>query len=132
MASKHITPTTYQKIRIYKEAVRVLEKKESSCLCFAIANAQYNLNYISTVHEQNLWSTRSPWSDDYDNLVVNFPEIIKHKPWDNEYQGFWWERWTPEGFKIRIDILNEEIALLKAERKETLNKKRNGNDKSNS
>lgn len=121
MAKKHKTPTRNQKIRIYKEAIRVLEARQSSCLCFSIATAQYNLNYLKADDERsnNRWSTRSPWSDDYDNLVVNFPEIMKHKPWDKGFGDFWWERWTPEGFKIRIDILKEEIALLEAERKQT-------------
>jgi len=47
-------------------------------------------------------------------MEYNFPEIVKHKPDNKNIGDYWWEIGTNTGYKIRINILDYEIAQLKA------------------
>ena len=108
----HIPPTIEQKIKIYEKALERIELEDNNFLCSALSAAQIELKYCDELRNIHFNST-SPLSDKFNNIETNFPEIVKHKPKDKHYTYTmpWW--FNDNGNIKRINILKEEIKLLK-------------------
>ncbi len=117
--SKHIPPTTEEKLLLFKKAlVYVLENGSARCICIALREAQYDLNFLGT--NENPWSAR--WNrtkkykwDGGNNMANNFPELLKRKPKGKQYNEAWWTTSSNNPSKRRVAAVNDIIKELEAE-----------------
>ena len=110
---KHNPPSVKRKIKIYESALLQFTDFDAVCICGSLNVAQNKLNLRGNAYGGYKYGTCSPERDSENNMLINFPEIVKHKSENASYSNFWWEVGTEEGKQIRINILKSEIAELK-------------------